>query len=163
MHWACKWLLHSPAAHCLQGFDGIFKPTVPFKDNCNAHWHGVILAFLLVFYQSLHKKIIFVLISNHSRDVILTQYLEDTLFTWKSNVGLMWNFDSMSHKHYKGNWGKFHGVWLTYELLRVDCTNWKYRLFRTGANLHCYGYKCARFIKVKVRIILKCHNLIENK
>ena len=51
----------------------------------------------------------------------------------------------------------------TYELLKADWTECKYRLFRKGANLCCYGYKSFRLIKVNVPIIPKLHNLIENK
>ena len=46
-------------------------------------------------------------------------YVEEMSFTSKSNVGLMSNFDSASHKQRK-KMGKFHGVRLKYELLRAD-------------------------------------------
>ena len=60
---------------------------------------GVIVAFRLVFYPKLHKKSH--LSSNHSCDVILTYYLEETLFTSKSKVAMMWNFNSTSYKQRK--------------------------------------------------------------
>ena len=39
---------------------------------------------------------------------------------------------------------------------------YKYHLFRMGANLRCYGYKCDRCIKVNVCIIPKLQNWIGN-
>ena len=56
----------------------------------------------------------------------------------------------------------FHDVRFTYKLLRAHWTEYKYHIFRTGANLRCYGYKCDRCIKVNVRIIPKLQNWIGN-
>ena len=60
------------------------------------------------------------------------------------------------------NFGKFHDIQLTYELLTADWAESKYYLFRTGANLRCYGYIYDIFIKVKLHIIPKLHNWIES-
>ena len=60
------------------------------------------------------------------------------------------------------NFGKFHDVQLTYELFTANWTECKYNLFRTGANMRCYGYKCDSFIKVKIRIIPELHKWIDN-
>ena len=58
---------------------------------------------------------------------ISTHYLEETL-NWCSIL-------TVRHISSIKEFGKFHGIQLTYELLMADWTNWKYHLFWMGANL----------------------------